>query len=54
MISEKHKKIFQEVKKLSELSKNVYVKTPILNSLGKSNINSIIECTNLRINLNII
>jgi transaldolase len=53
VISEKHKKIVQEAKKLSELSKNVYVKIPILNSHGKSNINSIIECANLGINLNI-
>lgn len=53
VISDNHENIIQEAKIISKFGNNAFVKIPIVNSKGKSNIKSIIECSKFGINLNI-
>jgi len=53
VISDNHQDIIKEAKIISNFGKNAFVKIPIVNSKGKSNLKAIASCCELGINLNI-
>jgi len=53
VISDDYKNILREAKIIAKFGSNAFVKIPIVNSKGKSNIKSIFECSKIGINLNV-